>query len=153
YLEGLTHEQAAQRLSWPVGTVRSRLARARDRLRTRLTRRGLAPGDAFTLLVTARATPLPEGWVAPVVKAAMRLAARDAAEAGLVSATVVAMTEGVLNAMLISQLKSAAAVLLATGAVVCGVGVYAYQDTRPDEKSAIPRSPAARAKVAPAPNS
>ena len=29
YLEGLTHEQAAARLGWPVGTVRSRLARAR----------------------------------------------------------------------------------------------------------------------------
>ena len=27
YLEGLTHEQAARRLGWPVGTVRSRLAR------------------------------------------------------------------------------------------------------------------------------
>ena len=27
YLEGLTHEQAAGRLGWPVGTVRSRLAR------------------------------------------------------------------------------------------------------------------------------
>ena len=37
YLEGLTHEQAALRLGWPVGTVRSRLARARDRLRVRLT--------------------------------------------------------------------------------------------------------------------
>jgi RNA polymerase sigma-70 factor (ECF subfamily) len=151
YLEGLTHEQAAQRLGWPVGTVRSRLARARDRLRTRLTRRGLAPGDALTLLFSARTARLPEGWVDPVVKAAMRLAARDAAEAGLVSATVVAMTEGVLHTMFISQLKSAAAVLLATGAVVCGVGVYAYQDTRPDEKSSIPHFPAA--KVAPAPNS
>ena len=41
YLEGLTHDEAAARLSWPVGTVRSRLARARDRLRTRLTRRGV----------------------------------------------------------------------------------------------------------------
>ena len=28
YLEGLTHDEAAARLSWPVGTVRSRLARA-----------------------------------------------------------------------------------------------------------------------------
>jgi polysaccharide biosynthesis/export protein len=41
YLEGLTHDEAAARLSWPVGTVRSRLARARDRLRTRLARRGV----------------------------------------------------------------------------------------------------------------
>ncbi len=33
YLEGLTHDQAAARLGWPVGTVRSRLARAREQLR------------------------------------------------------------------------------------------------------------------------
>src|SRR5262249_7346974 len=43
YLEGLTHEAAARRLSWPVGTVEGRLARARGLLRSRLTRRGLAP--------------------------------------------------------------------------------------------------------------
>ena len=29
YLEGLTHDQAARRLRCPVGTVRSRLSRAR----------------------------------------------------------------------------------------------------------------------------
>src|SRR5262249_42672737 len=40
---GRTHEQAAQRLNWPVGTVRSRLARGRERLRERLLRRGLVP--------------------------------------------------------------------------------------------------------------
>ena len=32
YLEGLTHEQAAERLGCPVGTVRSRLAAGRERL-------------------------------------------------------------------------------------------------------------------------
>src|SRR5215831_5192284 len=36
YLQGLTHDQAAHRLGWPVGTVRSRLSRGRDRLRSRL---------------------------------------------------------------------------------------------------------------------
>src|SRR5262249_7047902 len=40
YFEGRTHEEAARRLAWPVGTVRSRMARARDLLRARLTRRG-----------------------------------------------------------------------------------------------------------------
>ena len=33
YLDSLTHEQAAQQLGWPVGTVKGRLARARDLLR------------------------------------------------------------------------------------------------------------------------
>ncbi len=41
YLQGLTHDEAAARLHWPVGTVRSRLARGRDRLRNALTRRGV----------------------------------------------------------------------------------------------------------------
>ena len=34
-LEGCTHEQAARHLGWPVGTVKSRQARGRQRLRTR----------------------------------------------------------------------------------------------------------------------
>jgi RNA polymerase sigma factor (sigma-70 family) len=41
YLEERTNEEAAAVLRWPVGTVKSRLARARELLRARLTRRGL----------------------------------------------------------------------------------------------------------------
>ena len=43
YWQGLTQEQAATQLGCPLGTVRSRLARARNLLHRRLTRRGLAP--------------------------------------------------------------------------------------------------------------
>jgi RNA polymerase sigma factor (sigma-70 family) len=42
HLEGLTHERAARLLGLPVGTVKSRLRRARELLRSRLSRRGLA---------------------------------------------------------------------------------------------------------------
>ncbi len=49
HLEGLGHEEAAERLGCPVGTVRSRLSRGRDLLRDRLARRGLAPSIAFAL--------------------------------------------------------------------------------------------------------
>ena len=53
YLEGLTQEQAARRLRCPVGTVESRLHRARERLRSRLSRRGLAPSAGFLAWLSA----------------------------------------------------------------------------------------------------
>jgi RNA polymerase sigma factor (sigma-70 family) len=46
HLDGLSHDQAAEALGVPVGTVRSRLSRARVLLRTRLACRGLAPAAA-----------------------------------------------------------------------------------------------------------
>ena len=53
YLEGLRHEEIAQKLGCPVGTVESRLSRARDQLRGRLTRRGLSPtASTFALVLT-----------------------------------------------------------------------------------------------------
>src|SRR5262249_8833511 len=42
YLEGHTYERAARQLRCAPGTISHRLARARDLLRRRLTRRGLA---------------------------------------------------------------------------------------------------------------
>ena len=42
-LEGLTHQEAATRLRCPAGTVAIRLKRARERLRDRLTHRGVDP--------------------------------------------------------------------------------------------------------------
>src|SRR5215472_4077824 len=43
YLEGKTTEEVARQLGCPKGTVQSRLARGRDRLRQRLVRRGVVP--------------------------------------------------------------------------------------------------------------
>ncbi|MFO0893064.1 MAG: sigma-70 family RNA polymerase sigma factor [Isosphaeraceae bacterium] len=47
YLEGRTNEEVASLLRWPVGTVKGRLSRARDLLRSRLLRRGLVLSAAF----------------------------------------------------------------------------------------------------------
>lgn len=64
-LEGLSHEEAARRLRWPVGTVKSRLVRGRRRLESRLARRGLAPaialvaGAAGAQSASASLVPLP----------------------------------------------------------------------------------------------
>ncbi len=128
YLEGLTHEQAARRLGWPVGTVRSRLARARARLRADLTRRGTAPDTALLPMLAFSKTSLPKGLIDATVRAAILLSVRDAGEAGLVSASAVALTEGVLRTMLVSKFKVTAVILIAVGALSSGVGLRAYQD-------------------------
>lgn len=54
YLEGLTHEQAAEQLRWPLGTVKTRLLRGRKMLRSRLERRGIALGLALLWLIGPR---------------------------------------------------------------------------------------------------
>jgi RNA polymerase sigma factor (sigma-70 family) len=65
YLEGKTNSEAARELGCPRGTVDSRLARARERLRDRLTRRGvelaawsLAPMLALESARVAEALPV-----------------------------------------------------------------------------------------------
>ena len=59
-LEGLTHQQAAQQLNCPVGTIGVRLKRARQRLREQLTRRGVVPsvGVMAAVLGTDNASAL-----------------------------------------------------------------------------------------------
>lgn len=53
YLEGMTIEDVARLLRWPVGLVRGRLTRASSLLRTQMTRRGV--GLSGTFLLTALA--------------------------------------------------------------------------------------------------
>src|SRR5215471_4666947 len=61
YFEGKTHEAAARQLGWPLGTVKGRLARARETLRVRLARRGLAltTGGLATALAGSASAAVP----------------------------------------------------------------------------------------------
>ncbi len=55
YFEGLTLDEAARRLRCPAGTLHSRLARAREKLRIRLTRRGVVlPAAALAAVLSPR---------------------------------------------------------------------------------------------------
>jgi RNA polymerase sigma factor (sigma-70 family) len=61
-IDGASSEEASRRLACPVGTVKSRLARAREALRMRLTSRGVAPAAALAVLTAdsfAFASPVP----------------------------------------------------------------------------------------------
>jgi RNA polymerase sigma factor (sigma-70 family) len=58
YLEGLTVHEAARQLRWSHGTVRSRMARAREKLRRGLTRRGIVlPAAALAAVLDSRPGP------------------------------------------------------------------------------------------------
>ncbi len=100
-LEGLTHAQAAARLRWPVGSVSGRLSRARDLLKNRLVRRGMAPtaGSMVALLATdgARAA-VSEPLAAATIQAAMRLAMGSGSQAGVASIPAAAVS--LMNAVL-----------------------------------------------------
>jgi RNA polymerase sigma factor (sigma-70 family) len=126
YLEGKTNEEAARQLQWPVGTVKGRLSRARELLRARLTRQGVAlsAGLLTTALVPA-ASALPAGLLGVTAKAGLCFAAGGVAGGGLASAQAVALTKGVLHTMFLSKLKVVAALVLCAAALG-GAGGIAY---------------------------
>jgi RNA polymerase sigma factor (sigma-70 family) len=77
YLEGRSNEEVARLLDWPVGTVKGRLSRARDLLRSRLTRRGLALSAAFLFTALSRgevfAETVSESLINRTLSSAMRI--------------------------------------------------------------------------------
>ena len=116
-LEGLTRRAAAVRLGLPEGTVSSRLSRARAMLAHRLARHGLTVSAgllAEVLSQTAATARVPYPLVSSTVRAVALLTAGPTAVGGAISAQATALTEGVLQAMLLTKLKNA----LATAAVV-----------------------------------
>ena len=105
-LEGLTHEQAAQRLDCAVKTVQGRLYRAREQLRYRLTRRGVTATAGMVGIAlaqrTASAAP-PAAWVLETARAAAQLAAGQAVES-LLSAESAMLIRHLLRAMTMTKL-------------------------------------------------
>jgi RNA polymerase sigma factor (sigma-70 family) len=122
YLEGKTHEQAARELNWPLGSLSRHLARGKELLRGRLTRRGVAlsVGTIGSLLAEEASASLTASLVLPTVSAALEFAAT-----GVTTIPAAKLACGVLRSMWMSKVKSLVAILFAIGLLSAGAGVIA----------------------------
>jgi RNA polymerase sigma factor (sigma-70 family) len=116
YLQGNTNEEAAHQLGWPIGTVKGRLARAREMLQRRLVRRGLAL-SAGAFAAAAAPAAIPAALLERAVRAACISTGWSPAPA------LAALAQEVLRDMLVGRLRLAAALMLAV--CVAGVGAAA----------------------------
>jgi RNA polymerase sigma factor (sigma-70 family) len=134
-LEGRTRDEAARQLGWSSKLVKSRLEQGRERLRSRLCRRGL------TLPAALGATLLMEG-AAPAALPAMLIctAVEAARNSNSLSAPVALLADTALGGTAIGKAKIVVVgLLLLTGALVAGRGAFA--PPQPAEKQAETPAP------------
>ena len=130
-LEGQTHEQAALQIGCPVGTVKSRLSRGREQLRSRLVRRGVAPSAALvaSLLAAESAHAVPLELITLTIGSASRLAAGQAITAGTFSAGVATLLKGVLRSMFLAKMKFTTAALMVVTITIASAYAFVAQQT------------------------
>jgi RNA polymerase sigma factor (sigma-70 family) len=149
YWQGKTYEEAAALLRWPIGTVRSRLSRVRDRLRSRLERLGLAPSVAFAAKGRAVEGASMAGPAEALVLRTVRAAPRHsgeitaAVEAGMVPASVAALVNGEL-AMMATPWKSIGVLFLLGGSVTAGMATLAVREGAGPAVAQAPAGPKAK---------
>jgi len=126
-LQGLTHAEAATRLGCPAGTVHSRLATAKERLRNRLERRGVTlavEGAAFDLVRRYCAAQAGTQQVQQLMTAVSTLG-RHPFLGAMPPTRAAVLTQGVLNTMWLQSLKAPVVVgLILSFAGAAGVAGY-----------------------------
>jgi RNA polymerase sigma factor (sigma-70 family) len=162
YFVGLTHDEAANRLRWPVGTVSVRLRRARKILEDRLTRRGFAP-TALLAVATgigaggqARAGSVPASLAEATIRAVRPFLPHLTTAWGAVPPAAL-IAEGVIQAMFWSRIRILIVVSLVVGLAATGSSIAFYrgqgapQAVPQASKPVITTEPEPRASSAPTP--
>ena len=134
YLEGRTYDEAAQVLRCPVGTIKSRLAAARERLRRRLERFGVAPlaGPAGLSLDAATA---PAAVTAQLVDVTVQEVVRISA--GRAETAVAKLAQRVMETMFLTRLTALAGVLVVAAVLAAGAIVLASSEKGPADDAEL----------------
>jgi HlyD family secretion protein len=146
-LEGKTGEEAGRLLGCPPGTVSSRLTRAREQIRDRLTRRGFAPAvvvAALAALTGNGVAAVPSALIGSTVVAALNFAAGRVLSVGSTPRPA-AIAQGVIQTMTATRLKFVA-LLIAAGLLAVG-GVFAASQSGDDPSQSLPNARAENAKA------
>jgi RNA polymerase sigma factor (sigma-70 family) len=140
-VEGCSYEEAARHLRCPVGTVKSRLARSRERLRERLARRGVTvPAGLPAESGVPERNAVPPALIPATVRAAIAFATRGAVGGGVLSASVVSLARGVSMNLFLQKMRSVSTIALVAVVAVIGGGLLLKAAAEPRRPApAIPR--------------
>jgi RNA polymerase sigma factor (sigma-70 family) len=128
YLEGKTNAEAARQLQWPMGTVATRLAHARQRLRKRLTRRGV--GLAAGSMTAFYWQQLHAGT----------LATRCANWNGAFSEQAKALAKGVTRTMWLNKMRKITTVVVLFAAFAAGGAIFFHRLNAADTTPSAPQA-------------
>jgi RNA polymerase sigma factor (sigma-70 family) len=151
-LQGISHEEAAQQLRLPLGTLKSRLARGRKHLQERLVRRGITPSGA--LAAATGSAWLGSDATAAVPTVLVRATANAAAAiatggtlGGIVSPALSSMMKQELRSVMTGKFVLAGASSLAVGISVAVLALESggLLDAKPEAARAGSQAQAASA--------
>ncbi|HEY7312793.1 MAG TPA: sigma-70 family RNA polymerase sigma factor [Gemmataceae bacterium] len=138
-LEGQTRDEAARQLGWSTKLLKSRLEQGRERLRFRLSRRGLTLPTAMAATLLAEEVTL-TALPAALVRAAVQTA--RAWPANAVAPSVALLAEDALGGMGTAKAKVVVALLLLMGMLATGMGVFALAQPAAKEDETPPAAKA-----------
>jgi RNA polymerase sigma factor (sigma-70 family) len=124
YYRGLTQDEAAAELGWKPRTIKARIARGRNILRRRLTRRGVDLPAALTapLLAAGLSAGVPRRVVAGLITAAVNVADRLPPGSGVSAAAVQFASQGMTTMTTVRNIAIAvSAMALVTAGAVFGL--------------------------------
>jgi RNA polymerase sigma factor (sigma-70 family) len=123
-LQGKSRKEVATLLGLPEGTLSSRLAYARKLLARRLATTQALSGALLTeMLARHGSAAVPSSLVKAAARASVQILSGQVVRAGVVSAQVLVLTEGVMKAMFLSKLQGVGVVVLA---LALGAGGVTY---------------------------